>query len=314
MSRRNGIAGTVVGAFALAISTQASALTIYGVTTANNLIRFESATPGTLASSVAITGLAVGDAIVGIDFRPANGALFGLGSGSRLYQIDPVTGGATQVGSSGAFSLGGNRFGFDFNPLPDRIRVTSNSDQNLRLNPNNGALGSTDGGLAYAPGDANAGANPNIVGAGYTNSFAPSPRATPGTTLYGIDSELDILVTQNPPNDGILNTVGALGVDTGDRVGFDIFAPGNLAFASLTDDTSGYSSLYSIDLMTGAATLIGGIGNGETLNGIAVATVPVPGSVALMAAGMVGLYAASRRRKGAAVSADPGAPGTRDDT
>ena len=96
-----------------------------------------------------------------------------------------------------------------------------------RLNPNNGALAATDGTLTYATGDPNAAANPNVVGSAYTNSF----NGATTTTLYGIDSALDILVTQNPPNAGTLNTVGALGFNTSDAVGFDIFFFGNQAFA-----------------------------------------------------------------------------------
>jgi hypothetical protein len=82
--------------------------------------------------------------------------------------------------------------------------VVSDADQNLWLNPNDGTLAATDGTLAYAVGDSNAGANPNIVGAAYTNNFAGAI----STTLYGIDSNLDILTIQNPPNNGSLNTLG----------------------------------------------------------------------------------------------------------
>ncbi|MBC7781331.1 MAG: DUF4394 domain-containing protein [Proteobacteria bacterium] len=296
MRRKIAKSGLIAGAFALAFSTQASALTIFGLTGPNNLFTFDSATPGTISAPMAISNLAAGETIVGIDFRPANGGLFGLSSASRIYSINQSTAAATQVGASGAFVLNGTSFGFDFNPVPDRIRVTSNAEQNLRLNPDNGALAATDAMLAYAAGDTNAGVNPNIVGAAYTNSNFPSPRTPPpGTLLYGIDSNLDILVTQDPPNDGILNTVGSLGVDTTDQVGFDIFSPGNLAFASLTG-TVGFSSLYSINLATGAATLIGGIGNGLLVRDIAVAQVPVPGSMALLAAGLVGLAGFFRRK------------------
>lgn len=296
MRRNSGLAVAV--ALAMAVSAKAEALTIYAVTNSNALVTFDSATPGTIGSSVAISGLVgLNEAIVGIDFRPATGQLYGLGSGSRLYLINPGTGAATQVGLDAAFSLNGSSFGFDFNPVPDRIRVTSDADQNLRLNPNDGTLTMADGTLAYAGGDANVGVNPNIVGSAYTNSFAPSPRTPPpGTTLYGIDSTLDILVIQNPPNDGVLNTVGALGIDTSDMVGFDIFSTDpatNLAFASLTSD--GISSLYSINLGTGAASGIGGIGNDLLIRDIAVAPISEPGTAALLLTGLAALWA--RRRK-----------------
>ncbi len=90
-----------------------------------------------------ITGLTPGDQLVGIDFRPATGQLYGLstpggGPGSaQLYIIATETAVATQVGAPNAV-LGGTSFGFDFNPVPDRIRVVSNAGENLRLNPNDG--------------------------------------------------------------------------------------------------------------------------------------------------------------------------------
>ncbi|MBC7815844.1 MAG: DUF4394 domain-containing protein, partial [Planctomycetaceae bacterium] len=237
-----------------------------GVTGANALIQFDTATPGTVTSSTAITGLVGGETIEGIDFRAATGQLFALSSGGRLYTIDPTTAVATQVGSDGAFTLSGAEFGIDFNPVPDRIRVVSDLDQNLRLNPNDGTLTLADGALAYAIGDANVGANPNIVAAAYTNSFVGAT----ATTLYGIDSNLDILVTQAPPNAGTLNTVGALGINVTDVAGFDIQPSGNTAFATLTTNGT-TSALYSINLATGAATLVGNIGAAPTLvRGLAI--------------------------------------------
>lgn len=266
--------------------------TIFLTNDQNNLLRVDSATPGVIQSNMSISGLAAGDSIVGIDFRPATGVLYGLGSSSRLYTIDTTTGSATAVGGAGAFALAGDAFGFDFNPVPDRIRVTSDSAQNLRLNPNNGALAATDGTLAYASGDANFGVQPMVVAAGYTNSKAGATT----TTLYGIDFALGVLVIQNPPNAGVLNTVGSLGISTTNQVGFDILPGAGTAFASLTSGSS--SSLYTINLVTGAASLVGAIGDGShTITGLAAVTdVPEPATIGLVGAAMVAL-AALRRRK-----------------
>lgn len=284
----------IAGLLGAALSGQASAAVVYGLTSSNALVMFDSATPGTIIGSVSVSGLSNGQVIRGIDFRPADGSLYGVSSDSRLYAINTATGAATSVGAAGQFTLDGSAFGFDFNPTVDRIRVTSNTDQNLRLNPNNGALGATDGTLAYAPGDVNAGANPNIVGSAYTNSF----NGALTTTLYNIDSVLDVLVTQNPPNVGTLNTVGSLGFNTNDNVGFDIIPFSNTALASLTG-AGGLSGLYNINLGTGAATSIGAIGSGLTIVDIAVQQVPEPETMALMAIGIFGLLAGRRRlRKG----------------
>jgi hypothetical protein len=275
----------------------AHATTVYGLTTTNGLVRFDSATPGTLAGSAPVTGLQVGESLLGIDFRPATGQLYGLGSTSRLYVISPLTGAATAVGSSGAFTLSGTSFGFDFNPTVDRIRVTSDTDQNIRLNPNNGALAATDTNLAYAAGDSNAGANPNVVGSAYTNNNAPSTT----TTLYGIDSAIDVVVTQNPPNAGTLNTVGPLGLNTTANVGFDIFndaGGGNTGFASLTPGAGTASSFYTINLSTGSATLVGSVGGGSLLADIAVEPVPLPPALLLGIPGALCAIGGARRMRG----------------
>jgi hypothetical protein len=290
LAKRN-ITGLIASACVLALSCEASASVIYAITGVNDLVTFDSATPGSASAPIPIMGLGAGESIVGIDFRPLNGALYGLGSGSGLYTINTATGAATLVGI-GLYTLNGTSFGFDFNPVPDRIRVTSDADQNLRLNPNSGALAATDSTLVFNIGDPNQTVDPNIVGSAYTNSF---PGAT-STTLYGIDSALDILVTQTPPNAGVLNTVGSLGVNTSDAVGFDILAAGNLGFAALTTP-GGPSSLYDIDLSTGAATLIGTIGTGLVVRAIAVQQVPEPGSMALLAAGALALFGLGRYRK-----------------
>lgn len=85
---------TLIGAAAVnaAQSTGINAYVIDG----GRLLGFNTATPGTILSDVPITGLIGGDVIVGIDFRPATGQLYGLGSvGGRLYTITPTTGAAT---------------------------------------------------------------------------------------------------------------------------------------------------------------------------------------------------------------------------
>lgn len=242
--------------------TPASAATLYGVTGANTLVRFSSTSPGTIDRTVSVTGLQAGETVSGIDARPATRQLYALGSTGRLYVVNPTSGRAALV-STVSTALSGTSFGVDFNPTVDRLRLTSDADQNLRVNVETGAA-TVDGAIAYAAGDVNAGQNPNVVGSAYTNSFAGATT----TTLYDIDSARDALVIQNPPNNGTLNTVGALGVDTTDAVGFDIAPNGNTAFAALT--VGGVSQLYTVNLTTGAATLVGGVGGGAQLRGLAV--------------------------------------------
>src|SRR5436190_16574390 len=204
--------GSLAGALGLlALGTgRADAELLIGLASTGNLVSFDNATPGTI-TSVAVTGLQAGETLLGIDRRPANGLLYGLGSTNRVYTINTTTGAAIQVGSAGAFTLSGTAFGFDFNPVPDRIRVVSTDTTNFRLNPNDGTLTGTDTPLAYAAGDSGAGITPRVVGSAYTNNFDGAAV----TTLFGIDSNRDVLVMQGgpngtpSPNGGVLTTIGA---------------------------------------------------------------------------------------------------------
>ena len=182
----------------------ASAITAFGLSNANQIVTFDTNTPSTALSVVVITGLESGETALGIDVRPATGQLYLLGSSSRLYVIDPVTGAATAVGAPFTPALSGTAFGFDFNPTVDRLRVVSDTGQNLRLDPDTGAVAAADGPLNPGP--------PRVVGSAYTNNFAGAT----ATTLYAIDSTTDQLLIQNPPNAGTLVPVGPLGVDAGD--------------------------------------------------------------------------------------------------
>lgn len=212
----------------------------YAVDQSNNLLIFNPNTTGVVTK--AITGLAMGEMIVGIDMRPATAQLYALGSTSRLYAINMASGAATMIGSAPFTpALSGTSFGFDFNPTVDRIRVVSNSGQNLRLNPMTGTVAATDPNLN--PG------TPSVDGAGYTNSF---PGATT-TLLYDIDHSTDKLHIQNPANAGTLDAGKSLGINITAGNGFDLGGRTNNAWGIFT--VGGNNGLYSINLTTGAATL-----------------------------------------------------------
>ena len=241
----------LLGLFFIAGLTEVKAVPAYGVTSGNTLISFDTNQPRQEATVGAITGLQPGETVLGIDFRPATGQLYALGSFSRLYTLNLTTGAATFVANL-SVPLNGTNFGFDFNPTVDRIRIVSNNRQNLRVNPADGTV-IVDGTLTYgAPPDPGAGQIPNITGAAYTNNFAGATT----TLLYDIDSTQKTLVQQNPANSGTLTTVGALGVNTVDSVvGFDFYSPTNTAYALLTAPGN-VRTFYTVNLATGAATII----------------------------------------------------------
>jgi hypothetical protein len=247
----------------------ADRVTLIGLTTGDKLVTFTTDGPGTVVSTVALTGLAADEHLVDIGFRPATATLYGVGTTSRVYSINRTTGATTAMGAS-VFTpaLGGTAFGLDFNPTVDRIRMVSDTGQNLRLNPDAGTVAATDSPLNYAAGDAAGSATPHVTAEAYTNGFSGAAV----TALYGLDTARDALVLQNPPNTGVLNTVGPLGLDAGDVNGFDIDVTptGNIGLAALT--VGSVTRLYSIDLSTGKATEQGPIGDGTlALTGLTVA-------------------------------------------
>ena len=257
---------------------------VVAVTSTNQLIRFNAGQPGRILSRTALTGLQAGETVLGIDYRVLKGQLYALGSSGRLYRVDVGSGAASMVGAPLPIALNGTEFGVDFNPTVDRLRVVSNTGQNLRLHPDTGAVidGNpaldglqTDGPLAYAAGDVNVGKSPGVVAAAYTYNKADEKI----TTNYAIDASLGTLAIQGSlegtlpvvsPNTGQLRTVGALGAGAFQRASFDIADLSGAAFAALTTDGDKSSRWVEIDLKTGRARTLGPIGGGEPVRGVAI--------------------------------------------
>ncbi len=233
-------------------------LVFVALTEANTLMTLNANNPAAPLKKVDIVGLPSGERLLGVDYRPATGELYGISTASRLYIVNANTG-ATRVVGAAAFTpaLNGTVVGFDFNPTVDRIRVVTNTGQNLRLNPETGTVAATD--AALNPG------TPSVSEVAYTNNRA----GVTTTTLYDIDVASDKLFIQNPPNNGTLVEVGALGVDAQGAVGFDI-TDNDLALSALT--VGGKSELYVINLATGRALKLGNFPFDSNIIGIAVST------------------------------------------
>jgi len=139
--------------------------------------------------TVPVLGLDEGVTLLGIDIRPSNGVLYGVGSNGQVVTINSGSGQTTPLGA----------------PIPE-------------FDPSDG------------------------VG-------------------FDFNTDQDVLVRQDPANDGTLRTIGDLGADVTDAVGFDssgglgqtTFAVLNVDDAQSPDDVQG---LYVIDLATGEATLL----------------------------------------------------------
>lgn len=241
-----------------------------GISANGRLVLFRSDDPEA-ATTVKIRGLQKKEKLLAIDVRPLNGQLHGHGSTSRIYTINRTTGQATAVAGPIDPLLAGESFAFDFNPVVDRIRIVSDSGQNLRVNPDTGVIAAVDAGLAYAGGDPNFATIPGVVACAYNNNDNIPETLT---VLFNIDATRDILVRQDPPNAGTLNTIGALGVDITDVAGFDISGNTGIAYAGLVVKDGNKkrlrTTLFTVNLATGATTSLGRIGGPWPLTSLTV--------------------------------------------
>ncbi|SMC00206.1 hypothetical protein SAMN00120144_2575 [Hymenobacter roseosalivarius DSM 11622] len=250
------------------IPTQPVAYTTYeiagpGNSFQNSLLVFN---PNTLTTTkqIPITGLsASSDRILGLDLRPATDQLYALVgtnvippftrpfvTNGRLYTINPATGAATLVSPLSIPIQGFSEFGFDFNPVVDRIRIVSDKNQNLRVNPADGTAiedGRINGGVTAFSGEV-----------AYDNNMAGAS----SSNLYVIEAFTKKLYLQNPPNSGTLVEIGPLGINSG-NVTFDIGGTSNKAYAVVLVGSTVESistRLFSVNLTTGALTDLGALG------------------------------------------------------
>jgi hypothetical protein len=268
----NRSAFALAAALAVASGFKANAELVYGVSDQlDQLVSFDSATPGTLLSAHSITGMQSGEQMRGIDW--INGILYGLGDQSHLYTINPLTGAATQVGT--AFSPVLNGIDFGLNAGTSQLYVSSDLGQNLTINPSTGA----------------ATAGPNYTGAS-VDSLAYDYF---NTSFYGISAASHDLYGLNPVT-GATSLIGPTGISFSDRIGFDISPVTDDAYFSGT--VAGQTEFFGVNLATGALSLIGDVGTpGELTSGLdSIAVVPEPATMALTAIGgfMLVLF---RRRK-----------------
>ncbi|GHF41504.1 hypothetical protein HNQ07_001465 [Deinococcus metalli] len=254
----------------------------YGLTTSGKIATFGMDNPGASLTSVAVSGLASGEALVDIDVRNTDNRLYGVTSAGKVYVINTTTGAAT---ADGATVTGASVVAADFNPVANRLRVIGQGDLNFRATlfsapvPATSAAGTVtaDGTFAFTSGTV----NPNLASAAYTNSFDNSATGavTAGTTtaLYSVDADSDALIqhsTRATDAAGTFNgltVVGALGTNvSAGTTGFDI-AGASSAYLSSASGSS--TTLYSVNLTTGAATSKGTL-SGTALTSLALKLAP----------------------------------------
>lgn len=258
---------------------------VWAVTATHQLIAFNAGQPRRILERKPLTGLTFGESIVGIDFRVARGVLYALADSGRLYTLDTASGALKAVGAPPPQWPGrGSVYGMDFNPAVDRIRVVTEAGRNLRLHPDTNAMVDfdpvtegvqPDPDVAFDSSDPNAGKRPALVGAAYTYN----KRDDKLTTNFALDRTTGALLTQGSregqanavhPNTGRLFTVGSLGLASFEDAAFDIADASNKALAAIRTTADSMTRLYTIDLVGGRATLVGTIGEGGALRGMAI--------------------------------------------
>jgi Domain of unknown function (DUF4394) len=263
LAARNCVSNTGKGR-----SARVKSLKVVGLTSDGRLLCFPAKSADKAEVVGSVTGLGSADsALIGIDFRAQDGKLYGVGNGGGVYTIDPTTAKATFVNRlSVMLDPTASFFGVDFNPAADRLRIVSDTGQNLRHNVNAGGTTLSDAPLTIMVGTAVVTAT-GITGAAYTNNDVPPPGMPTGTTLYDVDTMRNQVVVQSPPN-GVpmaiapnLVPTGNLGLDPDPAAGFDIYsvvvngaAVDNLGYAVLNRGAS--SGFYSVSFQTGQATLL----------------------------------------------------------
>ncbi|MFC5801808.1 DUF4394 domain-containing protein [Streptomyces formicae] len=243
---------------------------VTGLTSDNRLVEFRENRPGKVTSIGTVTGLTVDTELVGIDYRVQNGLLYGVGDQGGIYTVDPETAVATKVHQL-TVALSGTEFGVDFNPAANRLRIISDTGQNLRHNIDDPSAPLTtvvDTPLTHV---SPVGPALGVTGAAYTNNDGD---AATGTTLFVIDTVNNRVAIQSPANAGTLVPTGGLGVDAGLTAGFDIYSSAksgsNDGFAVLQGAGSSTFSFYRINLLTGEATSRGAFPVNDQVVDIAV--------------------------------------------
>ncbi|MCE9559427.1 MAG: DUF4394 domain-containing protein [Armatimonadetes bacterium] len=256
---------------------------LYVINPENRLTTFKLSAPTTAAASVLITGILGGAVLFSIDFRVSDKKLIGLDDNNQIYAIDPTTAVATPIGDPIDVLAPGDPKQIEWDPVSGNIRLITQLNVNLRINPTDGTVLGTDTDLEYASGDINALETPNIAAFAHSKSTTGSTT----TTLFGIDGSTDALTRIGgpdgtpSPNAGSVATIGQLGIDIDLYAGFDILSTSAGEFAYVTNNVSFdpvinpfgefKNNLYSVNLTTGATTLIGVIANGDNVQDLAVA-------------------------------------------
>jgi Domain of unknown function (DUF4394) len=244
---RLGALSLAVGASLVVGTCVTQAATLAGLQDGNTIVWIDTDAKK-VTGSVKLDG---GASLVGIDVRPADKKLYGVTPDGAIVVVDAKTGKWEKKSQLSQALPAGATITIEFNPVADRMRILTSTGMSLRVNVDDGKA-TVDGTLKYAEADAMKGKTPMVTAAGYSNSFA----GTKETALYDIDVTAGTLTKQAPPNDGILTTIGKLGVKVEGPIAFDVWSDGN---GTSVGWLLAGGALHTVDLGTGTAKALGSV-------------------------------------------------------
>jgi hypothetical protein len=237
-----------LAAAAMIAAASAQADTLIGLTSDNTLVRIDTETR---RASPPLRVSGTDGRLLGIDQRPQDGRLYGVTERGQIVTVDPATGAATQVSRLNTPFESGGRAVVDFNPVANRLRLMGMSGANLRVNVETGEA-VRDGELKYQAGGQFAETRPRIVAGAYTNSAGGAQ----ATALYTLDTLVGAFNLQAPPNDGVQQVRGMVGMALPAGVAFDILAGEG---GANTGWLLAAGTLHRVNLENGALTSAGAV-------------------------------------------------------
>lgn len=265
-----------------ALPALASAEDIVGLS-GGNLIKFDSAVPGSV-TVLPITGYdsnfsAIAAYSSGRSFIGMASYYDRFGSIARFWTINPDTGQA-KLNHNGYFAFETTDLNVGLAQIPKGSNtgyfrgIAADGKHSVTNEFGGGGVESSQF-LKFVAGDVNETETPRVHAIAYQNL---DPEAASDATLFGIDVPKAILVRIGSVNgspdkaaSGKTTTIGSLGVTlaANSTANFDISTATGDAFATLT--TAEGTGFYRINLVTGAATRVGLIGDGTiALSGMTI--------------------------------------------
>ena len=259
---------------------------VWAVTEQHELVQLRAVQPERLLQRRPLTGLASGEAVLGLDFRtrPHGPTLYAWSSAGRLYVLDTASAALRAVSppaGSGILSSAQLPHGVEVDPVQDQLRVIDATGRNWRVDLDTGIAIDADparpglqpgGRLGFAQRGWNAEATAQLLASAHSHHGGAS-------TAFAIDRSTGSLVTQGAragarpvgsPNFGRLYTVGPLGLAPLQDAAFDMAPRSQVALAAIRTTPEPRTGLYHINLDNGQARWLGWVGDGTALRGLAI--------------------------------------------